>query len=61
MCVDSSNVSWPSPRPTDGGDSALSSPLCAMDVDSMEALEKYVPDWSVADKDRVVDALSAKI
>ncbi|KAJ0789039.1 hypothetical protein HanPI659440_Chr05g0198941 [Helianthus annuus] len=77
MCVDSSNVSRPSPRPTDGGDSASSSPLwyetkavlvcrklgnsdSAMDVDSMEASEKYVPDWSVANKDRVVDTLSVK-
>ncbi|MFS8016494.1 hypothetical protein Hanom_Chr15g01369341 [Helianthus anomalus] len=77
-CVDSSNVSQPSPRPTDGGDSASSFPLwyeteavlmirelgisnSSIDVDSAEASEKYVPDWSVANRDRVLDALSAKI
>ncbi|MFS8016394.1 hypothetical protein Hanom_Chr15g01368161 [Helianthus anomalus] len=77
-CVDSSNGSWPSPRPTDGGDSASSFPLwneteavlvcrelgisnSAIHVDSARASEKYVPNWSIANKDRVVDALSAKI
>ncbi|MFS7900934.1 hypothetical protein Hanom_Chr00s153450g01822771 [Helianthus anomalus] len=33
----------------------------AMDVDSAEASEKYLPSWSLANKDRVVDALSAKM
>ncbi|KAJ0716307.1 hypothetical protein HanPI659440_Chr13g0511181 [Helianthus annuus] len=33
----------------------------AMDVDFTEASEKYVPDWSLANKNRVVDALSAKM
>ncbi|KAJ0743687.1 hypothetical protein HanPI659440_Chr10g0378831 [Helianthus annuus] len=33
----------------------------AMDVDSAEALEKYVHDWSLVNKDRTVDALSAKM
>ncbi|KAJ0725743.1 hypothetical protein HanPI659440_Chr12g0462311 [Helianthus annuus] len=72
-----SNVSRPSPQPIDGGDSASSSPLwyeteavfiCrelgsgdAVDVDSARALEKYIPDWSLANKDRIVDALSAKM
>ncbi|MFS7969578.1 hypothetical protein Hanom_Chr09g00810881 [Helianthus anomalus] len=72
-----SNVSRPSPQPIDGGDSASSSPLwyeteaifiCrelgsgdALDVDSARALEKYVPEWSLANKDRIVDALSAKM
>ncbi|MFS7911768.1 hypothetical protein Hanom_Chr02g00122001 [Helianthus anomalus] len=32
-----------------------------MDVDSAEASEKYVPDWLVANKDRVVDAMSVKM
>ncbi|KAJ0530544.1 hypothetical protein HanHA89_Chr10g0391041 [Helianthus annuus] len=38
-------------------------PLCgdAVDVDSAHALEKYVPEWSLANKDRIVDALSAKM
>ncbi|KAJ0910857.1 hypothetical protein HanRHA438_Chr06g0256881 [Helianthus annuus] len=72
-----SNVSRPSPQPIDGGDSASSSPLwyeteavflCrelgsgdALDVDSARALEKYIPEWSLANKDRIVDALSAKM
>ncbi|MFS8017653.1 hypothetical protein Hanom_Chr15g01382981 [Helianthus anomalus] len=72
-----SNVSRPSPQPFDGRDSASSSPLwyeteavfiCqelgssdAMDVDLAEALEKYVPDWSLVNKDRIIDALSAKM
>ncbi|KAM0010211.1 hypothetical protein Hdeb2414_s0079g00779341 [Helianthus debilis subsp. tardiflorus] len=72
-----SNVSRPSPQQIDGGDSASSSPLwyeteavfiCwelgsgdAMDVDSAQALERYIPDWSLANKDRIVDALSAKM
>ncbi|MFS7937726.1 hypothetical protein Hanom_Chr05g00431081 [Helianthus anomalus] len=72
-----SNVSRPSPQPIDGGDSVSSSPLwyetevvfiCrelgsgdAVDVDSAHALEKYVPEWSLANKDRIVDALSAKM
>ncbi|KAJ0800301.1 hypothetical protein HanPI659440_Chr03g0101411 [Helianthus annuus] len=72
-----SNVSRPSPQQIDGGDSASSSPLwyeteavfiCrelgsgnAVDVDSAHALEKYIPDWSLANKDRIVDALSAKM
>ncbi|KAJ0710863.1 hypothetical protein HanOQP8_Chr09g0317281 [Helianthus annuus] len=33
----------------------------ALDVDSARALEKYVPEWSLANKDRIVDALSAKM
>ncbi|KAM0070994.1 hypothetical protein Hdeb2414_s0001g00019771 [Helianthus debilis subsp. tardiflorus] len=32
-----------------------------MDVDSAEALEKYVPDWSLVNKDRIIDALSSKM
>ncbi|KAJ0765878.1 hypothetical protein HanPI659440_Chr08g0308861 [Helianthus annuus] len=72
-----SNVSRPSPQPIDGGDSASSSPLwyeteavfiCrelgssdVVDVDSSHALEKYIPDWSLANKDRIMDALSAKM
>ncbi|KAJ0790954.1 hypothetical protein HanOQP8_Chr01g0000221 [Helianthus annuus] len=32
-----------------------------MDVDSAQALERYVPDWSLVNKDRIVDALSAKM
>ncbi|KAJ0725130.1 hypothetical protein HanPI659440_Chr12g0455331 [Helianthus annuus] len=31
------------------------------DMDSARALEKYVPEWSLANKDRVVDALSSKM
>ncbi|KAJ0525380.1 hypothetical protein HanHA300_Chr09g0311351 [Helianthus annuus] len=49
-----SNVSSPSPQPIDGSGDAL-------DVDSARALEKYVPEWSLANKDRIVDALSAKM
>ncbi|KAJ0792852.1 hypothetical protein HanOQP8_Chr01g0022641 [Helianthus annuus] len=72
-----SNVSRPSPKQIDGGDSASSSPLwyetevvflCRelgsgeeMDMDSAKALEKYVPDWSLVNKDRIVDALFAKM
>ncbi|KAJ0753264.1 hypothetical protein HanPI659440_Chr09g0333711 [Helianthus annuus] len=72
-----SNVLRPSPQQIDGGDSASSSPLwyeteavfiCrelgsgnAMDVDSAQALERYVPDWSLVNKDRIVDALLAKM
>ncbi|MFS7995651.1 hypothetical protein Hanom_Chr12g01120431 [Helianthus anomalus] len=72
-----SNVSRPSPQPIDGEDNASSSPLwyeteavfiCrelgsggAVDVDSTHALEKYVPEWSLANKDRIMDALSAKM
>ncbi|KAJ0765877.1 hypothetical protein HanPI659440_Chr08g0308851 [Helianthus annuus] len=72
-----SNVSRPSPQTIDGGDSTSSSPLwyeteavfiCrelgsgdAVDVDSAHALEKYIPDWSLANKDRIMDALSAKM
>ncbi|MFS7937091.1 hypothetical protein Hanom_Chr05g00423451 [Helianthus anomalus] len=33
----------------------------AIDVDSAEALERYVPDWSVTNKDRIADALLAKM
>ncbi|MFS8003434.1 hypothetical protein Hanom_Chr13g01213931 [Helianthus anomalus] len=33
----------------------------SVDVDSARALEKHVPDWSLANKDRIVDALSAKM
>ncbi|KAJ0688600.1 hypothetical protein HanOQP8_Chr11g0396101 [Helianthus annuus] len=33
----------------------------AVDVDSAHALEKYIPDWSLANKDRIMDALSAKM
>ncbi|KAJ0568120.1 hypothetical protein HanIR_Chr06g0292551 [Helianthus annuus] len=32
-----------------------------VDMDSAHALEKYVPDWSLANKDRVMDALTAKM
>ncbi|MFS7996613.1 hypothetical protein Hanom_Chr12g01131951 [Helianthus anomalus] len=72
-----SNVSRPSPQPIDGGDSASSSPLwyeteaifhCQelgsgeeVGIDTAKALEKYIPDWSLANKDRIVDALSAKM
>ncbi|MFS7985272.1 hypothetical protein Hanom_Chr11g00996531 [Helianthus anomalus] len=72
-----SNVSRPSPQPFDGGDSASSSPLwyeteavflCrelgsgdAVDMDSTRALEKYIPECSLENKDRIVDALSAKM
>ncbi|KAM0012468.1 hypothetical protein Hdeb2414_s0052g00752381 [Helianthus debilis subsp. tardiflorus] len=72
-----SNVSRPSPQPFDGGDSASSSPLWfkteavflsrelgsddAGDMDSAKALEKYVPEWSLANKDRIVDALTTKM
>ncbi|MFS7942776.1 hypothetical protein Hanom_Chr06g00492421 [Helianthus anomalus] len=72
-----SNVSRPSPKPADGGDSASSSPLWfntevvfllrelgsggIEDMDSTRALEKYVPEWSLTNKDRIVDALSAKM
>ncbi|KAJ0515109.1 hypothetical protein HanHA300_Chr10g0377061 [Helianthus annuus] len=31
------------------------------DMDSAKALEKYVPEWSLTNKDRIVDALSAKM
>ncbi|KAJ0889722.1 hypothetical protein HanRHA438_Chr09g0415931 [Helianthus annuus] len=30
-------------------------------MDSAHALEKYVPEWSLANKDRIVDALTAKM
>ncbi|MFS7978440.1 hypothetical protein Hanom_Chr10g00915521 [Helianthus anomalus] len=72
-----SNVSRPSPQPIDGRDSASSSPLWyeteavfllwelgsgdALDMDSARASEKYIPEWSLANKDRIVDALSAKM
>ncbi|MFS7981934.1 hypothetical protein Hanom_Chr10g00956871 [Helianthus anomalus] len=72
-----SNVSRPSPQPFDGGDSASSSPLWfkteaaflsrelgsggAGDMDSARALEKYVPEWSLVNKDRIVDALTVKM
>ncbi|KAJ0844786.1 hypothetical protein HanRHA438_Chr15g0706341 [Helianthus annuus] len=72
-----SNVSRPSPKPVDGGDSASSSPLWfntesvflsresglggIEGMDSTRALEKYVPEWSLTNKDRIVDALSAKM
>ncbi|MFS7953342.1 hypothetical protein Hanom_Chr07g00617381 [Helianthus anomalus] len=72
-----SNVSRPSPQQIDGGDNAFSSPLryeteavfiCrelgsggAVDVDSAQALERYIPDWSLDNKDRIVDALSARM
>ncbi|KAF5766053.1 hypothetical protein HanRHA438_Chr15g0723081 [Helianthus annuus] len=72
-----SNISRPNPQPIDGGDSGSSSPLwyetevvfiCrelgsgdAVDVDSAHALEKYIPEWSLANKDRIVDALSTKM
>ncbi|KAM0026349.1 hypothetical protein Hdeb2414_s0020g00557251 [Helianthus debilis subsp. tardiflorus] len=32
-----------------------------VDVNSARALEKYVPEWSLVNKDRIVDALSAKM
>ncbi|KAJ0465352.1 hypothetical protein HanRHA438_Chr14g0670531 [Helianthus annuus] len=72
-----SNVSRPSPQPIDGGDSASSSPLWYKteavflswelgsgdigDMDPTRALEKYIPEWSLANKDRIVDALSVKM
>ncbi|KAJ0600591.1 hypothetical protein HanIR_Chr03g0118851 [Helianthus annuus] len=72
-----SNVSRPSSSPFDGGDSASSSPLWYdteavflsrelgsggfEGADAANALEKYVPEWSLANKDRIVDALSAKM
>ncbi|KAJ0581960.1 hypothetical protein HanRHA438_Chr04g0189441 [Helianthus annuus] len=72
-----SNVSRPSPQPFDGGDSASSSPLWFKteaaflsrelgsgdvgDMDSARALEKYIPEWSLVNKDRIVNALSAKM
>ncbi|KAJ0724263.1 hypothetical protein HanPI659440_Chr12g0445811 [Helianthus annuus] len=72
-----SNVSRPSPQPIDGGDGASSSPLwyqteavflCrelasgdAADMDPARALEKFVPEWSLTNKDRIADALSAKM
>ncbi|MFS7919749.1 hypothetical protein Hanom_Chr03g00216361 [Helianthus anomalus] len=72
-----SNVSRPSPQPIDGGDSASSSPLWyetgaifllwelgsgdALDMDSTRASEKYIPEWSLANKYRIVDALIAKM
>ncbi|MFS7931112.1 hypothetical protein Hanom_Chr04g00352241 [Helianthus anomalus] len=72
-----SNVSRPSPQPFDGRDSASSSPMWfkteaaflsqelglgdAGDMDSARALEKYVPEWSLVNKDRIIDALSAKM
>ncbi|KAJ0625989.1 hypothetical protein HanHA89_Chr01g0007831 [Helianthus annuus] len=52
-----SNVSRPSPQPIDGGDSSGD----AVDVNSARALEKYIPEWSLVNKDRIVDALSAKM
>ncbi|MFS7983224.1 hypothetical protein Hanom_Chr11g00972051 [Helianthus anomalus] len=33
----------------------------AGDMDSVRALEKYVPEWSLVNKDKIVDALSAKM
>ncbi|KAJ0726868.1 hypothetical protein HanPI659440_Chr12g0475271 [Helianthus annuus] len=72
-----SNVSRPSSSPLDGGDSASSSPLWYdteavflsrelgsgdfEGADAAHALEKYVPEWSLVNKDRIVDALSAKM
>ncbi|KAM0002298.1 hypothetical protein Hdeb2414_s0334g00870521 [Helianthus debilis subsp. tardiflorus] len=72
-----SNVSRPSPSPFDGGDSASSSPLWYdteavflsrelgsggfEDMDAAHALEKYVPEWSLVNKDRIVDAFTAKM
>ncbi|MFS7898201.1 hypothetical protein Hanom_Chr00s018149g01757911 [Helianthus anomalus] len=72
-----SNVSRPSSSPFDGGDSASSSPLWYdtevaflsrelgsggfEGADAAHALEKYVPEWSLVNKDRIVDALSAKM
>ncbi|KAF5761939.1 hypothetical protein HanXRQr2_Chr16g0771001 [Helianthus annuus] len=72
-----SNVSRPSPQPIDGGDSASSSPLWYKteavflsrelgsgdvgDMDSARALERYISEWSLVNKDRIVDALSAKM
>ncbi|MFS7995340.1 hypothetical protein Hanom_Chr12g01116811 [Helianthus anomalus] len=46
----------PSGKPTNGLGSGG-----AVDVDSAHALEKYVPEWSLVNKDRMVDALSAKM
>ncbi|MFS8022449.1 hypothetical protein Hanom_Chr16g01439561 [Helianthus anomalus] len=72
-----SNVSRSSPHPIDGGDSVSSSPLCYKtkavflsrelgsgdvgDMDLARALEKYIPEWSLVNKYRIVDALSAKM
>ncbi|KAJ0481156.1 hypothetical protein HanIR_Chr13g0639481 [Helianthus annuus] len=72
-----SNVSRLSPSPVDGGDSASSSPLWydtevvflsrelssggIEDMNSAHALEKYIPEWSLVNKDRIVDALTAKM
>ncbi|KAJ0877015.1 hypothetical protein HanPSC8_Chr11g0495271 [Helianthus annuus] len=72
-----SNVSRPSSSPFDGGDSVSSSPLWYdteavflsrelgsggfEGVDAANALEKYIPEWSLVNKDRIVDALSAKM
>ncbi|MFS7954023.1 hypothetical protein Hanom_Chr07g00625431 [Helianthus anomalus] len=72
-----SNVSRPSLQPIDGGDSASSSPLWYKteavflsrelgsgnigDMDLSRASEKYIPEWSLANKDRIIDALSAKM
>ncbi|KAJ0814467.1 hypothetical protein HanPSC8_Chr17g0786031 [Helianthus annuus] len=53
-----SNVSRPSPQQIDGGDSASSSPLW---YETEAALERYVPDWSLANKDMIIDALSAEM
>ncbi|KAF5783422.1 hypothetical protein HanXRQr2_Chr11g0507761 [Helianthus annuus] len=41
------------PSPSGSGDAA--------DMDSARALEKYVPEWSLVNKDRIVDALSTKM
>ncbi|KAJ0785478.1 hypothetical protein HanOQP8_Chr02g0043631 [Helianthus annuus] len=72
-----SNVSRLSPQQIDGGDSASSSPLWYKtkavflsrelgsgdvgDMDSARASEKYIPEWSLVNKNRIVDALSAKM
>ncbi|MFS7998184.1 hypothetical protein Hanom_Chr12g01150751 [Helianthus anomalus] len=57
-----SNVSRLSPQQVDGGDSASSSPLWYETEAVFICQElKYVPDWSLPNKDRIIDALTAKM
>ncbi|KAJ0728138.1 hypothetical protein HanLR1_Chr07g0238181 [Helianthus annuus] len=53
-----SNVSRPSPNQLMVG--ILGSGDVA-DMDSARALERYIPEWSLVNKDRIVDALLAKM
>ncbi|MFS7987844.1 hypothetical protein Hanom_Chr11g01027621 [Helianthus anomalus] len=46
-----SNVSRPSPQPL----------MVGIELDPVRASEKYIPEWSLANKDRIIDALSAKM